>query len=569
MLKNLFIKNVALIDEVRVSFLEGFNVFTGETGAGKSILIGSIGFLLGNKSDKSIIKSGSEYAKVEGLFEIDEDEVINSLFEEMGIESGEQILLSRVLRINNKSEFRINGEQVTMNMFKKVSSQLIDVFGQHDNQNLLNSANHIEYLDQYIANYVESQKNEIAALVLTYNEVSKKISELGGDERLRAREIELLSYEIKQIEDADLKENEDEALEARKKILINSEKIHNVLSAAVDSFSDKGNIVGVVKDITTGLSMISSFDNEIDNTKDRLQSVRWELEDIESTLSRLLNNVTYSEKELNEIEDRLDIIKELKRKYGNTIAEVLEYLNNAKLKVERLSNCEEEMKNLEMQLKKIKNDYYDIAFKLNNVRVAKAKQLESAIVKELVDLGMKSAKFCISIKFPSKEEFDQYSSIPKNGLDTIEFLFSANLGEELRPLDKIISGGELSRFSLAFKTILNLDDKNKTLIFDEVDTGIGGNTGSVVGKKILQISRKNQVLCITHLAQIASFADSHYKILKFESSDKTHTTINLLTENDRQSEITRMIGSIENHNFAQMHSRELIVEANNFKNKLK
>ncbi len=566
MLKSLYIKDVALIDEVRIDFTDGFNVFTGETGAGKSILIDSICLLLGEKADKSLIKSGRPYAKVEAIFDIadlDGSKLLN-VAKEFDIEIDETVSLSRVVNINGRSEYRLNGILTTMNVFRKISAELLDIFGQHDSFALLKADNHIAYLDKFIGAEIEKLKVDLLDKLNKLSEYNRGISRLGGDERQRSREIELLQFEINQIEDADLQEGEDDELETKRIEMINSEKIVTALHGAYDELAGGVDVVELVKNSISDLSPISGLYNDVGSLKDRLTSVRWELDDIVSSISQCINNINYSDQDVNNIMDRLEIIKDMKRKYGSTISDVLAYLEQSKIRLNMLINCDAELARLNEEKTQLLDDIYVLCTKMQDIRVAKAREFERLLLGELKDLNMPNAQFKASITMPNKDEFEE-SDLTKNGLSSVEFLFSANLGEAIKPLDRIISGGELSRFSLAFKAILNLDEPNKTIIFDEIDAGIGGNTGSVVGKKITRISQKNQVLCITHLAQIASFADGHYKINKLEDNCRTYTNIRLLNEGERTEEIGRMIGVIDSTEYAMLHSKELIDEANKFK----
>jgi len=565
MLKSLLIKDLALIDEVKISFTKGFNVFTGETGAGKSIIINAIGLLLGNKAEKTLIKEGKQSLKVEALFDVsDSILILKDIFEELNIEEEDLVSLTRVCNISGKSEYFVNGERCTLNLFKKVSLVLLDIFGQHDNQKLLDKNNHIVFLDKYIGKPVEGYKENLRKLLEEYRLNKKEIQLLGGNKDLRTREIDFLEYEIRQIESAELKDGEDEELLNKKKILENSEKIYNSLLEIFSLVKGNCDINSNLKESINILGNLSRFDSAMDGYKDRLQSVRWELDDIFTNLESYSKTIDFDEKSLENIDNRLDLINGLKRKYGRTVSEVLQYLDEAKRKLDMLYNCDEKIAELETERNRILHEIYEESYSLHQVRVEKLKVFEKQMIEELRDLGMKNAQFKIAIIFPDTVD-DIENSLSVDGLDVVEFMFSANLGQSVKSLDKIVSGGELSRFSLAFKTIVNIDGVDKTLIFDEIDTGIGGNTGSVVGKKITRISRNCQVICITHLAQIASFADSHFKIVKSEVEDKTVTNIALINEQEKVKEIGRMIGSIDSVNYAELHSKELILESNNFK----
>ncbi len=568
MLRSIYIKDLALIDEVRINFTQGFNVFTGETGAGKSIIIDAIGLLLGNKAEKTLIKEGKSCLRVEGLFEIEEmNNFFSEIFAEIGIEEENLISLTRVYNSNGKSEYMINGELCTLNLFKKISGNLLDIFGQHDNQKLLDKRNHINFLDKFIGETCDKFKNKIQSNISELKQIKKEISLLGGDDVQRVREIDFLSYEIKQIENAGFKEGEEEELLSQKRLMLNSERLYNSLSDISTKTKGVNDISVTLKEVVSILGGISGIDDVIDQCRDRVQSVRWELDDILCSLEDYSKRIDYNEKRLESIEERLDLINDFKRKYGRTISDILSYLQQAKERVNNLSSCKERMFELEKEKNVILKKIYDESLLLHDLRVKNARKFEKVILEELQDLGMKNSKFHVDINFPKFDsEIEKFISI--DGLDEVEFLFSANLGQSVKSLDKIVSGGELSRFSLAFKTIINIDGIDKTLIFDEIDTGIGGNTGSVVGKKITKISRNSQVICITHLAQIASFADAHYKIIKLEKCGKTTTMVSYISGSEKVEEIGRMIGSIESKNYAELHSKELISESEDFKYKL-
>ncbi len=566
MIKSLRINNVALIDEIKVDFDNGFNVFTGETGAGKSIIIDAITLLLGGKFDKNIIKEGCDSARVEALFQIDlssKSKVIEVL-NDLGVDFDDVISLSRVINLSGKSEYRLNGDITTMNAFKKVSGELIDIFGQHDNLKLLDRDNHIKFLDEYIGQDIYPLKESLKEEMLVLNSINKNIREIGDNPEKRAREIDFLKFEIEDIEKQSFIEGEEEDLLNRKQILANSEKLYNATTSSIDCMDGSNNVLDAIKYAVSQLGSVAGIDKGLDDCRERLSSVRWELSDVVDTLSQYVSSINYSDSEYEKILNRLDVINDYKRKYGNTISNILDYLSNSKKRLEMLLNCEEQLSILENEKKKILHNIYNKSIDIHNMRKNRASIMTDAIICELQGLGMPSAKLDFAINMPSLDD-DFESMITVDGLDDVEFLFSANLGQSVRPLEKIISGGELSRFALSFKTVVGSKDNNKTMIFDEIDTGIGGNTGSIVGKKLTKISKGCQVLCITHLAQIASFADSHYQIVKVESDNKTTTYINRLDGDKRQAEISRMIGSIININYANLHSSELLCESHNYK----
>lgn len=568
MLVSLKIKNIALIDEVKIEFSEGFNVLTGETGAGKSIIIDALNFVLGAKSDKTLIKSNCDFSYVEGIFKIDKSypEIAMKL-EEFAIDcEDDYISIQRKLNINGRNECRINGELITLTMLKKFTILLVDIFGQHDHQLLLDIKNHLIMLDSVCSNKLKSLQEKLHKQLQLLKNVNNKIKELGGDDQTRQNEIELLDFEINQIEEAHLSEKEEEELLKNKTVLNNSEKIFKSINAC-NGFFIKNDITNTIKSAVSELNNISQYDNSLDSTSEKLIDIRYQLEDILFELKDYESNVFYNEAEINKIEDRLQNIKDLKRKFGKTITDILHYLEKAKQKKYQLEHCEEELARLHSEKQSILKSVYNICCDISNERKLTAKQIEKNMLLELKELGIKNASF--KVQFSDDYNLTNIESkVNKNGADKVEFLFSANLGEPLKPLNKIISGGEMSRLMLAFKCIIRASDGFKTYIFDEIDTGIGGAIGMVLAKKLANISRYNQVICVTHLSQIAVFADCQFKIIKYEKDNNTHTVVTKLNANDRVEELTRMIGTMENVEFAQLHANELIKESNLYKQSL-
>ena len=565
MIKQLNIQNIALIEEVKIKFDNGLNVLSGETGAGKSIIIDSLNFLLGKRADKSLIKHGKDYAFVEGVFEITETETeILEYLKNINIEPDTTIIINRTMTQVGKNTCKINGEIVSLSMLKKLCEMLVDIFGQHDQQILLDTSNHLEMLDQISQEEISKQKEFLNIKISKLNEINKKINELGGDESSRERIMDILRFEIEQIESANLSQDEYSDLLKEKSKLINSEKIYENLKFVTDTLNGDYSLLSNLKNCSNYLSNIEEFDNLILNQKDRINSTRYELEDIFDTLQSILDNINFSPERLDEIEERLDLISTLKRKYGATINDIITYLNNSKDKLYELENCKEQINNLNIEKLKILEEIYAICVKLTEIRQNLSKVLEEKIIIELKELGMKNAQF--KVLFNNDYNLDNIESkYSCTGADNVEFLFSANLGEELKPLTKIISGGELSRFMLGFKCISNELNIKKTFVFDEIDNGIGGTTGTIVAKKLTKISKFNQVLCVTHLAQICAFADCNFKVEKTEVENKTKSILTKLNEEEKIIEITRMIGSASNNEFAQLHSKELVNEANKFK----
>lgn len=568
MIKQISIQNIALIEEVKINFDNGLNVLSGETGAGKSIIIDSLNFLLGKRADKTLIKHGKDFAFVEGVFEIEEGETeILEYLKDINIEPETTIIINRTMTLVGKNTCKINGEIVSLSMLKKLCDMLVDIFGQHDQQILLDNTNHLEMLDQLDSKSINNLKEKLHNEISTLNNINNKINELGGDEASRERLIDILRFEIEQIENANLSQDEYNDLIKEKSKLINAEKIYENLKSVTEILNGDYSLLSNLKNCSNYLSNIEEFDNTIQSQKDRINSSRYELEDICDTLTSILNDINFSPERLDEIEERLDLISTLKRKYGATINDIIVYLNNSKDKLYSLENCKEQIKLLNKEKDLVLSNIYDICLKLTNERQNLSNLLENKIIIELKELGMKNAQFKVSFNNTYNLENIE-SKHTLNGADNVEFLFSANLGEELKPLNKIISGGELSRFMLGFKCISNELNIKKSFVFDEIDNGIGGTTGTTVAQKLAKISKTNQVLCVTHLAQICAFADCNFKVEKTEVENKTKSTLYKLDDNAKIIEISRMIGSTENNEFAQLHAKELINEASLFKSQL-
>ncbi len=562
MLNKLHIKNIALIDECTINFDRGFNVLSGETGAGKSIIIDALNFLLGARADKTLIKSGEDNAEVEGWFEIDcSNSFFDGLFDITGLPKEDLLVLSRSFNLGGKSECRINGESFPINILKKVGEYLVDVFGQNDHSFLLDTKGHIVFLD-LASSKVFDYKQQLATYITSIKNINAQIKELGGEGKDRERNIELVTYQINEIEKANVVDGEEEKLSERKKVLLNSEKILQEANELRDIF-DNCNMGSNLKIASNIINSLSKYYDDFQQLSDRLLNAKYELEDVVSEVISKTSDIEYNENELNSIEERLDLIKDLKHKYGKDIISILEYLQNAKQKLDNLLNMGEALAKLNNQKNALLDKVFDVCCNITKERKKCALQLENNIIAELKELGMKNASFKVAfLNNYIREDIEQVATL--NGADEVEFMFSANLGEPVKSLNKIISGGEMSRFMLAFKCVIN-NNSLKTYVFDEIDTGIGGAVGGVVGKKLSNIASKNQVLCVTHLAQIACFSDVSYKIEKFEQNNKTYSKIQPLSMEDKVKEITRMIGVGKVDEFAVLHAKELIKESENFK----
>lgn len=566
MISSLKINNIALIEENIIKLGDGFNTLTGETGAGKSIIIDSLNFVLGCKADKTLIKTGKDFAKVEVVFDLPcLNDAITSFFESINCEPETTIIISRYYNTNGKNEVRVNGEAVTLGMLKKLTIHLVDIHGQHDHQALLDAKNHIKILDS-LDPYIDKLKDDLGVQLDKVKDINNQIAELGGEGEDKVRNIKLLEHEINEIELAELKVGEEDELIQKRKYYANSEKLSRNLNDSFNAiYGSDCNVVNQLKTASYTLGLISDISPQIEDLKNRVNSVMYEINDVSESISDLINSTDYDEQEVNELEERLDLIKDLKRKFGGSVESVLEYLEKAKIKLENLLNSEQALIKLNSQKSIVLKEVFSLCEKLTAKRNEMGAWLRDRLLNELKYLGIKNGLF--EVNFANDYNLSNIEKkATKNGADNVEFLFSANPGIELRPLSKIISGGEMSRFMLAFKCVVQDTSGIKTMIFDEIDAGIGGLIGVEVGKKIADISKYNQVICITHLAQIAAFADSNFKIEKSVDNNITSSSVSLLDSNDRIKEIARMLGLNANTKTAEASALELIQMADEYKN---
>jgi len=563
MLESIKITNLVLISKSVVNFGDGFNVLTGETGAGKSLIVDALLFLTGVRADKTLIKSGEEFAKVEGVFSVDVDNKnINEILSTIDIENEGTLIISRNFNLNGKNECRINGEVVTLNTIRKVSKEIIDIFGQNDSMELLNTDNHLSLIDAMFESSLKQPKSQLQDLLFQLSEINNGIKELGGLDEDRERNIQLLKFQIDEINNANLRDGEEEEIKAQIIIMQNSEKIYNSLNTAIDSIDGEFSVSNSLKTAINSINSVIDFDNDLTNEKERLYSLKYELEDIIDNLNSKKDSLSYSDYDLDKLNDRLTEIKDLERKYGNTISDIINTKESYEKKLEILTNADEELERLRLNKKQKLKEIYSVCADLRNIRKFEIAKFKELLINELKKLGMKNANF--DVLFTNEFSQDNIESfVTNNGADQVEFMFSANLGVELRPLDKVISGGEMSRFMLAFKSLQN-SSQQKTCIFDEIDTGIGGEIGGVVGQKICEISKNNQVICITHLAQIASYGDSNFKIEKYDENNQTFTQVRMLNSEEKISEIARMLGDSSNLTLLT-HAREIIDESDSYK----
>lgn len=559
MLKLLEIQNIALIDNLQLELSNGLNILSGETGAGKSIIIDSFNFVMGERADKSLIRHNQEFAVVQAVFENYLTENVEKVLNEYGIIIDDELVLYRKMSVLGKNECRINGRLVTLSVLKELTSNLADIHGQHEHQSLLNPDNHLELLDKFGDEKLVALKNIYQNYYSELVDLRAEIGKFTSSED-RLRKLDILNYQINEIENADLYDGEEEELKQKIKKLSNVERIADSLSMAVNALT-KGDF-SADNSINSGLNnlyQITEFDDEISGLSDRLSSCAIELKDIADSLEDILSNIEYNADEIENLQNRYDLIKNLERKYGKTIADVLAFLAKCKEEQEFFASSEVELDKLEKKLSQISDLANSSGIKLSEYRKKIANKLTEQIQTELSELGMKNAKF--DVEFREK-------TLCGDGIDDVEFLISANLGEPLKPLAKVISGGEMSRFMLAMKVILCEIDSIYTMVFDEIDTGISGVIAQVVANKLYKISKNRQVIAVTHLPQLTSMADKHYLIEKNSKDNKTNTNVFLLDYEGSVKEIARLIGSSENSSYGDLHAKEMKINADKLKTTL-
>jgi DNA repair protein RecN (Recombination protein N) len=561
MLKELSIKNFAIIDQLRVEFAPGLNVFTGETGAGKSIVVDALSLALGERASVDLIRSGFQEAVVEAAFELTNRIAadVTALLSEQGIEMdpGGDLIVRRVLSSSGKNKVYINGSLANLATLAAVGANLADIHGQHEHQSLLSLERQMEMLDTFGG--LGALRDEVTAEYRRLLNIRKDLAELQEGERDRAQREDLLRYQKNEIEAAQLKSGEDEELADAQKVMANAEKLTS-LSAMVDDalYSADGSVLANLKKAINGLNELIEIDSSLAAARDLCESGRAQIEEAAREVTSYHNRGESDPQRLEQIGDRLDLIQKLKKKYGKTIEEITVFGTKASVALERMERSTEEIENLKSGIQEIKFGLTDKANQLTKKRKEAARELEKKVEAELNHLGMKKTTFTLKItQEPGGDTFDGLKLGPR-GADRVEFLISPNAGEEPRSLAKIVSGGELSRIMLALKTILVEGDSIPTLVFDEVDAGIGGAVAEEVGKKLKRVAAKRQVFCITHLPQIASMAGSHYGVTKSVKKDRTNTEVRLLDKQERVDEIARMLGGKTITEATVRHAEEMI-----------
>jgi DNA repair protein RecN (Recombination protein N) len=583
MLEEIRISNFAIIDRLELDFGKGLNVITGETGAGKSIIIDAVELLLGGKAEASMVRAGADKAIIEGEFGLtpEAEELIAPVLEREGLveddHKADLLILSREIRTNGRSSARVNGVTVNLDVLSEIGDLLVDVHGQSAHLSLLKPSEHINLLDRY-ADMIDTRE-ALGTVVSRLHDVRAEIRHLLDDEAALQKRADRLRREIDEIDAAELVPNEEDTVRAERTRLANSEQLANLTGEAVallygdDSGGEQMSALDVIMQVAGVLHKLSQIDAALKEDYDLAEEVSAQMDELAISLRRYAQSVEYNPKRLEELEERLELISGLKRRYGASLELVLEYADKARDELNGIEHSEERLIELRKQETSLLRHIGELAERMSRARVAAARQLGEGIVGELADLRMVKAQFEVSIEQREDAENGCYvngkrMAFNELGIDHVEFMMSANPGEPLRPLAKVASGGEAARIMLALKRVLTQADQTPTLIFDEIDQGIGGRVGSVVGEKLWELTGEHQVLVVTHLAQLAGYADRHYRVLKLVDEGRTHTQITPLTEDfQRIEELAAMLGTVNESGFQS--ARELLGEASAYKHKVK
>ena len=531
MLSLLHIENIAVIECADISFDRGFNVLTGETGAGKSIVIDAISAILGQRAYRDMIRTGTNKASVRAVFT---DVPKLPWFDENGVEYDSETIIQREVHLDGKNVCRVNGSLVTVSILSKLGNQLINIHGQHDSASLFDEANHLRFLDDFAGN--EELRAAYSQQYSAVDKLRREIDRMNMDEGEKLRRMETLKYQIEEIEKANLEAEEDEELEARRKVLQNSEKIADGLNDAVENLyggDDTDGAASLLSIAERALARIAKYSEDISSLHEKVADMMYQVQDVAEFARDVRDDLAYSADELERIESRLDVIHKLRRKYGVTCSDILDYLEKAKKELDEIEFADDHIERLKKKLHQAERAAWDTALKLRQNRRGTAEKLSARILTELAQLDMPKVQF--ACQFTELE-------LTAGGADAVAFYMSANVGEALKPMNKVASGGELARIMLAMKNVLAEQDQVNTLIFDEVDTGVSGRAAQKVAEKLKSVARTKQVLCVTHLPQLAAMGDTHLLIAKGEREGRTYTTVTPLDIEGRKRELARIIG---------------------------
>lgn len=558
MLEMLHIENIAIIERSEIAFARGFNALTGETGAGKSIVIDSMSAVLGQRTSRDLIRTGADKAFVSAWF----SHVPASLCEDLGITPDEDgnLMLQREIHADGKNVCRVGSRPVTVSQLRQLGSRLVNIHGQHDGQQLLDEEQHLTYLDRY-----GRVKNAFSAYTDKYNaltEIRRQMATLQMDEAEKARRMDTLQYQIAELERAKLKEGEEEVLESRRNLLRNGEKFISAVSGCdycLSGSDDSDGVLALLRRAQEAISTVRNLDETFAALYERLQEAYSEVYDIADTVSDQRANFDFSPNELDEVEGRLDLLYRLKKKYGATVEDMLAYLDKCRTELDHICYAGDTLERLKKEEAKAEKAVMEAARALSEERRTAATALETLVLEELRQLDMAKIRFCV--------EFTDHAP-DATGMDGVRFLMSANVGEELKPINKIASGGELARIMLALKNVLSEQDMVATLVFDEVDTGVSGRAAQKVAEKMARIAGSKQVLCVTHLPQLAAMADTHFSVEKGEREGRTYTNVEELDRSRRREELARLTGGAHVSDTMLQGAEELLLQAETFKKNL-
>lgn len=556
MIIELSIKNFAIIDNLKINFTKGFNVLTGETGTGKSIIVESIGMILGQRANRNLVRSGKDKAILEGVFYLENPQKVNMILDRYGIDKDPEnyLIITREIFSNGRSVSRVNGRTVTLIMLNDITSNLVDIHGQYEHQSLLQIENHIKLIDTFGDYELKRLLEQVEGKYKELSQEKRKLKDLTLDSIERDREMDLLKYQIEEIENSNLDKLDEEELLSEYNKISNIKEIEMVLGETANIMKDDGynnySIVDSINRCISNMNKIKGYGEEFEEYGKTLEYINYELQDLYRNIVNYLEKLDMDNERLMELEERIDTINKLKRKYGNSIDEILQYKDKIKERYNVLLNVEQAIEKINTNISIMEEELSHNCSKLTNLRKKISKSIEKMITQELKDLNMNNVVF--------KVDFKRLERFTEIGWDKIEFLISTNKGEDLKPLSQIVSGGEMSRIMLAFKRILADYDNIPTLIFDEIDTGISGRTGQVVGEKMKMISKNHQVICISHLPQIAALADTHFLIDKETVDDKTTTIVKKLEDEERIDELSRLLGGVDLTDTTKLHAKEML-----------
>lgn len=558
MIVELNISNFAIIDDLKINFVKGFNILTGETGAGKSIIVEGMGMILGQRANRDLVRKGSQKSTLEGLFYLEDPvkDTVNEILKDYGIDidPNNYLLISREIHKSGRSVSRINGRTVTLTMLNKITVNLVDIHGQHEHQSLLNISNHMKLIDTFGDKELKSLLQNVEEEYRKLQNEKDKLSDISINNIEKDREIDILRYQIDEINRASLLEYDEKNIVSEYEKMKNIKEIGYNLGEVSDLINNNDyNDISILDNINKCVSKmndIKKYDSNLTQYNKILEDISFQVQDLGISIRNYLENLEVNEENFKLLEEKIDITNSVKKKYGNTIEEILQYKSKIENRLEMLLNNEKIIENINNNIIIIEDNLTDYCTKITEIRKELSKSIEVYITKELEDLNMDDVVF--------KVDFQKIDKFTMSGWDKIEFLISTNKGEDLKPLTKIVSGGEMSRIMLAFKSILAKYDNIPCLIFDEIDTGISGRTAQIVGEKIKMLSSNHQIICISHLPQIAALADTHFIIEKDILKDKTRTVVRKLNKSERIDELSRLLGGVDLTNTTKQHAEEML-----------